>query len=56
MTKFALYVPLHARPVKEKDVEDFLRSAVPLVNAEPDTISWFAIQEGSERDHKRPLC
>jgi quinol monooxygenase YgiN len=49
MAKFALYVPLHAKPGKEKDVEDFLRSAVPLVNAEPGTISWFAIQEGPSR-------
>ena len=46
MTKFALYVPLQAKPGKEKEVADFLRSAVPLVNAEPGTISWFAIQEG----------
>jgi hypothetical protein len=35
MTKFALYVPLEAKPGKEKEVADFLRSAVPLVNAEP---------------------
>ena len=46
MTKFALYVPLQARPGKEKEVGDFLRSAVPLVNAEAGTISWFAIQDG----------
>ena len=46
MTKFALYVPLEAKPGKEKEVADFLRSAVPLVNAEVGTISWFAIQEG----------
>jgi quinol monooxygenase YgiN len=46
MTKFALYVPLQAKPGKEKDVADFLRSAVPLVNAEAGTIAWFAIQEG----------
>jgi quinol monooxygenase YgiN len=46
MTKFALYVQLQAKPGKEKDVADFLRSAVPLVNAEAGTISWFAIQEG----------
>jgi quinol monooxygenase YgiN len=46
MTQFALYVPLQAKPGKEKEVADFLRSALPLVNAEPDTISWFAIQEG----------
>ena len=46
MTKFALYVPLQAKPGKEKEVADFLRSAVPLVNAEPGTITWFAIEEG----------
>src|SRR5437588_12501373 len=46
MTKFALYVPLEAKPGKEKEVADFLRSAVPLVNAEAGTVSWFAIQEG----------
>jgi quinol monooxygenase YgiN len=46
MTKFAFYVPLQAKPGKEKEVADFLRSAVPLVNAEPGTITWFAIQEG----------
>jgi quinol monooxygenase YgiN len=34
---------------KEKEVADFLRSAVPLVNAEPGTLSWFAIQEGPSR-------
>lgn len=46
MTKFALYVPLVAKPGKEKDVAEFLRSAVPLVEAEPGTITWYAIQEG----------
>jgi quinol monooxygenase YgiN len=46
MTKYALYVPLEAKPGKEKEVADFLRSAVPLVNAETDTISWLAIREG----------
>jgi quinol monooxygenase YgiN len=46
MTKFALYVPLEAKPGKEKQVAEFLRSALPLVNQEQGTISWFAIQEG----------
>jgi quinol monooxygenase YgiN len=49
MTRFALYVPLRAKPGKEEEVADFLRSAVPLVNAEPATISWFAIKEGPSR-------
>ena len=46
MPKFALYVPLEAKPGKEKDVADFLKSAVPLVNAEPGTVTWYAIQQG----------
>ena len=37
MTKYALYVPLEAKPGKEKEVADFLRSTVPLVNADTDT-------------------
>ena len=49
MSKYALYVPLEAKPGKEKEVADFLRSAVPLVNAEAGTVSWFAIQEGPSR-------
>ena len=40
MTKFALYVPLQAKPGKEKEVADFLRSALPLVNAEAGTIPF----------------
>lgn len=46
MTKYALYVPLKAKPGKEQEVAAFLRSATPLVNDEPGTVSWFAIQEG----------
>ena len=46
MTKVALYVPLEAKPGKEKEVAEFLKSALPLVDAEPGTVSWFAIQEG----------
>src|SRR5271170_6262914 len=46
MPKVALYVPLEAKPGKEKEVADFLKSALPLVDAEPATATWFAIQEG----------
>lgn len=46
MSKLALYVPLKAKPGKEKAVADFLRSALPLVNAEPGTRTWYAVQEG----------
>jgi quinol monooxygenase YgiN len=46
MSKFALYVPLEAKSGKEKEVADFLKSALPLVEDEPGTVTWFAIQEG----------
>jgi quinol monooxygenase YgiN len=46
MSKFALYVPLEAKPGKEKEVANFLKSALPLVEDEPGTVTWFAIQEG----------
>ena len=46
MTKYALYIPLKAKPGKAKDVADFLRSAAPLARAEAETVSWYAIQEG----------
>jgi quinol monooxygenase YgiN len=46
MSKLALYVPLEAKPGKEKEVAEFLKSALPLVDAEPGTISWFAIRNG----------
>jgi quinol monooxygenase YgiN len=46
MSKFALYVPLEAKPGKEKEVAEFLKSALPLANAEPGTVTWYAIQEG----------
>ena len=33
MTKVAPYVPLEAKPGKEKEVAEFLKSALPLVQA-----------------------
>lgn len=46
MAKFALYVPLQAKPGKEQAVADFLRAGLPLAEAEPGTVAWFAIQTG----------
>jgi len=46
MIKFALYVSLKAKSGKEQAVADFLRSALPLVNDEPGTRTWYAMQEG----------
>jgi quinol monooxygenase YgiN len=46
MVKVALFVRLEAKPGKEKDVEDFLRAGLPLVEAEPQTTVWFGIRLG----------
>ncbi|MGA9958977.1 MAG: antibiotic biosynthesis monooxygenase [Acidobacteriaceae bacterium] len=44
MEKLGLFVRLEAKPGKEEEVDNFLRSALPLVNAEAGTVSWFAIR------------
>ena len=46
MVNVALYVQLEAKPGKEAEVESFLRSGLPLVEAEPATIAWFGIRLG----------
>ncbi len=46
MVKVALYVRLEAKPGKEQEVADFLRSGLPLAQEEPATIAWFALQLG----------
>lgn len=46
MIRKALYVRLDAKPGFELKVEDFLASALPLVEAEPATKAWFAIKMG----------
>jgi quinol monooxygenase YgiN len=45
MTKLALYVPLKAKPGREADIAEFLRAALPLVEDEIGTLSWYAIEE-----------
>ncbi|KAF8499999.1 hypothetical protein BU17DRAFT_102647 [Hysterangium stoloniferum] len=40
--KLGLYVPLHAKPEKAEAVKEFLISALPLVQTEPETLQWFA--------------
>jgi quinol monooxygenase YgiN len=46
MVNFGLFVRLEAKPGKEAEVESFLRSGLPLVEAEPATIAWFGIRIG----------
>ena len=44
MEKFALLARVEARPGKEAEVEAFLKSALPLAEAEPDTVRWYALK------------
>jgi len=44
MTAVSLYVELKAKPGKEEEVASFLASAKSLVDAEPGTVTWFAVR------------
>ncbi|HEY2470933.1 MAG TPA: antibiotic biosynthesis monooxygenase [Terracidiphilus sp.] len=46
MNKVGIFVTLQARPDKEGEVEQFLRFAGPLVEAEMGTTTWFAFRVG----------
>jgi quinol monooxygenase YgiN len=46
MVKVALFVRLEAKPGKEKEVENFLLSGLPIVQAEPSTTVWFGLRLG----------
>ena len=46
MVKVALYVRLEAKAGKEAEVESFLRGGLAVVQEEPATTAWFAIQMG----------
>lgn len=46
MEKIALFVRMEARPGKEKEVSEFIQSALALAQAEPMTIRWYALQLG----------
>ena len=45
MPQFALYAHLKAKPGKAAEVEAFLKSALPMAQQEPFTISWYAFDE-----------
>jgi len=49
MAKYALWVVLESKPGKEKEVEDFLRGALPLAEAEAGTITWYAAKIGPSK-------
>ena len=46
MSRVAIWAQLEAKPGKEKEVKAFLKSAQPLAEREPLTLSWYAIKMG----------
>ena len=46
MEKLALLARVEAKPGKENEVLNFLKSALPLAEAEKGTIRWYALQLG----------
>jgi len=45
MPTLALYAHMKARPGKAAEVEAFLKSALPMAEKEPGTMTWYAFQE-----------
>lgn len=46
MSKIAIWAQLEAKAGKEKELEEFLKSAQPLAEREPYTVTWYAIKMG----------
>ncbi|HEX3120238.1 MAG TPA: antibiotic biosynthesis monooxygenase [Candidatus Acidoferrum sp.] len=46
MEKLAIWAYLEAKPGKEKEVEEFLKSAQPLAEKESQTVAWYAVKIG----------
>ena len=49
MAKLGLLVILEAKPGKEDEVDQFLRGALPLVQQEQGTVSWYALRLANSR-------
>lgn len=46
MEKYALLARVEAKPGKEDELFNFLKSALPLAEAEPATVRWYALRLG----------
>ena len=44
--RVALWVRLEAKPGKENEVAEFLKGGLSLVEQEPGTVTWYAINLG----------
>ena len=49
MVKLAIWATVQAKAGKEAQVESFLKSAQQLAEAEPKTVSWYALNLGGGR-------
>jgi quinol monooxygenase YgiN len=49
MDRFALLALLEAKPGKETEVEEFLKSAQPMAAQEAGTTTWYAVKLGPTR-------
>jgi quinol monooxygenase YgiN len=49
MVGVGLLVRLEAQAGKEEELASFLESALPLVEQEPQTTTWFALRSGRSR-------
>ncbi len=46
MDKLAIWAQMEAKPGKEEELEEFLKSALPLAQAEAGTTTWYALKIG----------
>jgi quinol monooxygenase YgiN len=49
MENLGILAVLEAKPGKEAEVEQFLKSALPLAEREVGTVSWYALRLGPSR-------
>src|SRR6202035_291725 len=49
MDTLAILALLKAKPGKEKDVEEFLKAALQMVQAETGTTTWYALKMGQDK-------
>ena len=49
METLGILALVEAKPGKEKDVEAFLKSALPLAKGEAQTVRWYALKLGPSK-------
>jgi quinol monooxygenase YgiN len=49
MDTLALWAQMEAKPGKEREVEEFLKSAQPMAEAEEGTTTWYALKIGANK-------